>query len=836
MNPELDFTKLLKFNFDEGVIRLGKDRMILLPADAFCQLRRELIDTLGMDLARGVLRRFGYRCGARDVLNVRNLVDFDSDADWMLSGPLLHTLEGVVRVDSELLEYDRQKGNFLMRGVWKNSYEAENHLQLYGISQEPVCWTLTGYASGFGSGFMGSRVICVETMCRGMGDPVCVFEMRTVDEWKGVERARRVIDDLEPNVSVKSLEKMLIEERERAIQWRAMSEAALDISTNLDSSELPRKLVFHARSLLLCDYALLAIASEQGDRLIVYQSSREGMVHVHWWDEPKGAVADIFKTRRPLLVNERRRDWSLGHEFTGLIGVPLYAKSDLVGAIVVANKRDGFFSEADLELLLILGAQASTALENARLYEKTDEKLQQKVAELSRLNDVLTAQHAELKKSLSIHNQLTALVLDERGLDAITQNLAQMINNPVLVADRFFNIISIFDDANSDNYQLFKLLCSVLQQEETKRTLWRLMENRSIFRYQLSGAAGRGNLVAVPVVAAQELLGIVATVEGDKKLTELDRIALEHAGTVVALEFLKQKAAFDMELRLKEELLEDIVSQRYDTEEKIFHRALKLGLDPQKNYRAMLVRVDRVEGGEEEESASKLEVFKQVLDITNSVLRKNAPDCVLVGKGKDVLILIPRPHDRIDGSKIKRGIEQVYDLARLLRDEIASQLPCCSVWIGIGNRCNKLTEFNRSYEEAKATVEIIKALNHSERIMAYDHLGVFGILEINKDRFIEFCRRVIGPLIDYDVKHRTQLVSTLELYFKNNCNLQKAARNGFMCASTMKYRLKRIREIAGIDLDDPEVNLQVQLALRLRSGLFKKNDLSRPVIRRAREA
>lgn len=206
--PKWIKNRYLEFNYHKGMITLDGNRMLLLPADAFCQLRKELIGTLGLDLARGLLRRFGYRCGYRDVLNLRSRRNFNTDADLMLAGPLWHTFEGVVQATNELLQYDRQAGSFLMRGTWKNSYEADNHLYLYGVSPEPVCWTLTGYASGFGTGFMGSKMICIETMGRGKGDSYCTYEMRYVGAWKGVERAQRVIEDLRPGAAVKSLEKM----------------------------------------------------------------------------------------------------------------------------------------------------------------------------------------------------------------------------------------------------------------------------------------------------------------------------------------------------------------------------------------------------------------------------------------------------------------------------------------------------------------------------------------------------------------------------------------------------------------------------------------------------
>ena len=69
--------------------------------------------------------------------------------------------------------------------------------------------------------------------------------------------------------------------------------------------------------------------------------------------------------------------------------------------------------------------------------------------------------------------------------------------------------------------------------------------------------------------------------------------------------------------------------------------------------------------------------------------------------------------------------------------------------------------------------------------------------------------------MEYDQKHGTQLVETLNLYYKYNGNVLKASRKGYLNPSTMKYRLRRIKEITGLDYKDAEVSLQLQLALRL---------------------
>jgi hypothetical protein len=61
-------------------------------------LRKELIETLGLERTRRILTRFGYACGYRDALTSKEVDDWPSLAAWWAAGPRLHTLEGVVTV------------------------------------------------------------------------------------------------------------------------------------------------------------------------------------------------------------------------------------------------------------------------------------------------------------------------------------------------------------------------------------------------------------------------------------------------------------------------------------------------------------------------------------------------------------------------------------------------------------------------------------------------------------------------------------------------------------------------------------------------------------------
>src|SRR5262249_61688343 len=93
MNPnELKLLELLKADEESGVIRFKHRRMLIFDADAMGLLRKELVETLGLERARRILTRFGYACGYRDALTSKELFDWNTDADCLTAGPLLHTV------------------------------------------------------------------------------------------------------------------------------------------------------------------------------------------------------------------------------------------------------------------------------------------------------------------------------------------------------------------------------------------------------------------------------------------------------------------------------------------------------------------------------------------------------------------------------------------------------------------------------------------------------------------------------------------------------------------------------------------------------------------------
>jgi DNA-binding NtrC family response regulator len=178
-----DLRARVHFCAETGQIWLHEHRMLLVHAEAQALLRKELIDTLGMDRAEGLLRRMGYAAGVRDAELARMRAQNASDLEAFMTGPQLHTLEGIVRVTPVRLELDRAAGRFHGEFLWEHSWEGQWHRHFYGQHSAPVCWTQIGYACGYTSAFMGRPILYKEVECVGMGQNNCRIVGKPIEEW-----------------------------------------------------------------------------------------------------------------------------------------------------------------------------------------------------------------------------------------------------------------------------------------------------------------------------------------------------------------------------------------------------------------------------------------------------------------------------------------------------------------------------------------------------------------------------------------------------------------------------------------------------------------------------
>jgi len=303
---DLDLRELLQFDPAGGVLRFAGQRALLLDAVALGLLRRELIETLGTAGARGLLTRFGFAHGWRTAETLRTEFPWDSEAEWQHAGGRLHTLQGLVVVVPPTGD-DPPAPKPLGDSIWHDSYEAEQHLLHLGRAETPVCWTLTGFASGYLSCAYGRDVIALEMRCRGKGDAVCRLMARPRDEWGDAISAelpfyeKKCLDAALDQLTgeLKRVERKL---RTRRKELGLRIARALDSSGLIATSEPMQRVLELARRVAQVDTTVLitgesGVGKEHVARLIHDESTRTGgpFVAVNCGAVPEGLLeSELF--------------------------------------------------------------------------------------------------------------------------------------------------------------------------------------------------------------------------------------------------------------------------------------------------------------------------------------------------------------------------------------------------------------------------------------------------------------------------------------------------------------------------------------------------------------
>lgn len=178
-----DLVAQLHFDPAQAHIWLAGRRMMMMHANAFGLLRRELVDMIGQEKARGIFTRQGYNSGAMDAEAAAGIRPGASLEQMFAVGPELHAVEGLVLSEPVKVTFDTASGSYYGEYVWKGSCECSAHIEAFGIGSSPAGWSQIGYASGYASVFLGRPILFREVECVAMGHEHCRIVGRPAEDW-----------------------------------------------------------------------------------------------------------------------------------------------------------------------------------------------------------------------------------------------------------------------------------------------------------------------------------------------------------------------------------------------------------------------------------------------------------------------------------------------------------------------------------------------------------------------------------------------------------------------------------------------------------------------------
>lgn len=457
---------------------------------------------------------------------------------------------------------------------------------------------------------------------------------------------------------------------------------------------------------------------------------------------------------------------------------PLRSLEGHFGHMVVG--ADSEPSPAGQFLLRVLAQQTGVALANSRAHAR-----ERAVAEeLRTANAALAQTVAVLERSTAIHDRLTRAAAAGEGQAGIAQAVHELTGYPVAAEDRHGNPRAWAGPGRPEPYPK-------ATPEARRRMLRQARLEGRPFR-----EAGRVVAIAGP---RDDVLGVLVLIDPEGTAGEQEMVALEHGATVLAMELARLQGIAEIELRLGRDLVEELLAGTND-EDSALERARALGHDLERPHRVLVVQGRRRPAADD-----------ALLHAVRRAARTIRAASLLSAHGGAVVVLT-----EADPPPPAAGRGPAGGPWEGLRGAVVAELRDGDCRMGVGGVCARPADFPRSHREARFALRMQHTSGGPGRATVFDDLGVYRILAGVQDTAdIEaFAREWLGALIAYDDRRGSELVRTLGRHLECGRAYDATADALSIHRSTLKYRLRRISEISGHDLADPETRFNLQLATR----------------------
>lgn len=286
-------------------------------------------------------------------------------------------------------------------------------------------------------------------------------------------------------------------------------------------------------------------------------------------------------------------------------------------------------------------------------------------------------------------------------------------------------------------------------------------------------------------------------------LDDWDREAAQRGAAALALELAKEQAVQAVEERLRGDFLAGVLLGQPGDVSAALQRGQELGYNLAVPHTALIAAV---------EDAGPAVLARLSGALQQELNRRNiaAP---LSRRESSVLCMLP-----------VTGNARVRDVAEHLRERLSADFP--SITLALGTPATNLGEWRRSVEEAEQALLLGRQLFGAGRVLAFSDLGVYRLLVRLREtpELWTFYRETLARLAEYDQRQGAELLKTLEAYFNHLGNLRAASEALHVHRNTLLYRLERIKEISGMDLDNAEEHFALWLALRAHRVLSTLED------------
>ena len=407
---------------------------------------------------------------------------------------------------------------------------------------------------------------------------------------------------------------------------------------------------------------------------------------------------------------------------------------------------------------------------------------------------------ARLKYFKITHDNFNAFILNNNGscntASDIIKFLSVMIENPVVL---YYGNLNCMVSTNSDNSKL--ILSDEIQPYKPN------IITKFQYMKQMKGSCVQ---YVVKFAILNEMEIYITITEENRELTELDYMAIENAIINLQYGFLSEFAQDEVKKKYQRDIVHNILNGLLSSKE-MTEAAAQLGMKESDTYRV----VDFHTIKKNVQRKYTKEQLQEVGVIVGELMYL-LPDA-LIYRNMDQIVMIQQVDSNQTELEYQKEMEEVEDV---IQRSILYRKKDTDFQIGIGKSVEGYQRLKESYHEASRAIKYIDIIrlvtgDKNKSVVHYSNLGFFQIFgEIDDVTELErYIPETLKKLYLYDDEHKGELITTLQMYLRNNQSIKKTAGAMFVHYRTISYRLEKIKQISGINFDNANEVLAVSNGL-----------------------
>ncbi|GGP10800.1 PucR family transcriptional regulator [Oceanobacillus neutriphilus] len=429
------------------------------------------------------------------------------------------------------------------------------------------------------------------------------------------------------------------------------------------------------------------------------------------------------------------------------------------------------------------------------------------------VNEMLTHNRGVMdNQELYMHNKMYQVLEAGNGSEHLLQQLAESIQNPVLLLDENFHFLNFYDLPKNP----FRI--SSIFQNDTQKQLFEkqlLKKTDSLLRFYQEPAKIdidiRSHTVSVrifPIKKKNIILSYLVVFNLLSDLQPTDLIQIKIAARYLLLQLQLEYSRKFEEYKQKNELFFNLITNQTKNPELLQQFIDYYQLKKDAYYSVLILSLDS-------EPNIENTPMTYLSNYLNQILSGYKQKIISIEYGHFFILLLEEPPKENEGY-----LEETKRIAKSIQNQIKSTKTEINSIIAIGPIVSHLNELHLSYQQA---LEIVYMYNtneyktHNHQILSYDDIFFQKTIltHFSKEGQDLLLKRIIFPILELDKEERLVLLSTLQSYYLMNRNITKAAKSLYIHRNTMIHRLKKIEELLNINLENPKNNLQLEFTLAL---------------------